>query len=422
LKCQPWNPTLDTAPKNDFTEAFVAEFKMRSLTPVAETAGVYEGVVFWVNMDTVDGQHAAMTATLQLMEDGTQRLIIINNGTALTTFTGLSTGFQTVRWQFDPVFKSFTLTLNGEAKGSLPYERKAMNDDRYATILAWGGIEAEIDYVRMGRPARPLNARWQLDFDQAGVDPTAKGDWLHRNPAQTAFDPATQVTGGLLKAHEWNPILDTAPKDDFTYPFIAEFQMRSLTPVPETADVYAGAVFWVNMDTANGEHAAMTATLQLMEDGTQRLLLINNGTAITNFAGLSSGLHAVRLEFDPPTRTVHTYLDGSDAGTLPYVKKAMNDDRYATILAWGGIEGEFNYVRMGTPIAATPPALRVTASGQTVTLSWPSAATGFELESTPSLSPTAWTKVNKQPVVQGDQNVVTDDMGGLASRFYRLRK
>ena len=100
----------------------------------------------------------------------------------------------------------------------------------------------------------------------------------------------------------------------------------------------------------------------------------------------------------------------------------MNDDRYATILAWGGIEGEFNYVRIGNPIAVTPPALRVTATGQTVTLSWPSAATGFELESTVSLSPPAWTVVNKQPIVQGDQNVVTEEMGGVRTRFYRLKK
>jgi NAD(P)-dependent dehydrogenase (short-subunit alcohol dehydrogenase family) len=65
---------------------------------------------FWVNMDTVDGQHAAMTATVQLMEDRTQRLLLISNGAAITNFPGLSTDFQTVRWQFDAVFTGFTFT------------------------------------------------------------------------------------------------------------------------------------------------------------------------------------------------------------------------------------------------------------------------------------------------------------------------
>jgi len=72
---------------------------------------------------------------------------------------------------------------------------------------------------------------WSLDFDKPGVDPTVKGDWKHRTPGQTSFDPATQVVDGLLKTFSFNPTLDTAPKDDFTYPFISEVEMRCLTPL-----------------------------------------------------------------------------------------------------------------------------------------------------------------------------------------------
>jgi hypothetical protein len=370
LKCSSFNPTLDTAPKNNFTDAFIAEFKMRCLTPVTEDK-TYDGVVFWVNMDTVDGKHAAMTASLQLMEDDTQRLNIINNGAIITNYTGLSKDFQVIRWEFDPFFKRFSLVLNGQKKGTLPYELKDMNDDRYATILSWGA-DGEFDYVRIGRPARAMDPRWELNFDVAGVDPTAKGDWKHRTAGQTAFDPASQVVDGLLKCTSFNPTLDTAPKDDFTAPFIAEFQMRCLTPVTDDK-AYDGVVFWVNMDTKEGMHAAMTASLQLLEDGTQRLNIINNGTVITNYTGLSTALHTVRWEFDPPKQTFQLYLDGSDAGSMSYEKKAMNDDRYATILSWGA-EGEFNYVKMGSPIDTTTtvtPQLAAVRSGNALVLSWP---------------------------------------------------
>lgn len=420
LKTFSFNPTLDTAPKNNFTEDFIVQLRMKCLTPVTEDK-TYDGIVFWVNMDTIDGKHAAMTVSLQLMEDNTQRLNIINNGNILTNFTGLSTGFQEIRLEFEPVFKRVRINLNGQDKLPVNYERKDMNDDRYATILSWGA-EGEFDYVRIGRPARPMDARWDLNFAKAGVDPTAKGDWKHRTPGQTSFDPAAQVTGGLLKTLSFNPVLDTAPKDDFTEPFITEVKLRCLTTVTEDK-VYDGAVFWINMDTTNGTHAAMTYSLQLMEDGTQRLNLINNGTVLTNYPGLSTDFHTVRQEFDPAKKTVHTFIDGSDAGVLTYVKKAMNDDRYATVLSWGA-EAEFEYARIGRPLAeiiAEPPRLTISRSNGKLTLSWPSASAGFTLESSPALSPASWSAMSNPPSVQGDQNTV-DLTNPTETRYYRLKK
>ena len=417
LKTTSFNPTLDSAPKDNFTQDFIVELRMKCLTPVTEDK-VYDGVVFWVNMDTVDDLHAAMTVSLQLMEDNTQRLNIINNGTVMTAYTGLSTDFQNIRLEFEPVFKRVRVKLNGVDKGTLTYERKAKNDDRYVTILSWGA-EGQFDYVRIGRPARPMDPRWDLTFTKPGVDPTAKGDWKHRTPGQTSFDPATQVVDGLLKTFSFNPTLDTAPKDNFTYPFITEVELRCLTAVTEDK-VYDGAVFWVNMDTTNGMHAAMTISLQMMEDNTQRLNLINNGSVMTNFPGLSTAFHVVRLEYDPPKQTVHLFLDGSDAGTLTYVKKAANDDRYATVLSWGA-DAEFKYARMGVPFAQEPPRLAVKLAGSQLSLAWPTAATGFALESSPSLSPATWSAVTELPGAQGDQNVVTLAVGNNA-RFFRLKK
>jgi hypothetical protein len=233
LKAHTFNPVVDSAPKVNFTEDFLVDVRMKCLTTVAEGT-VYDGAVFWVNMDTVDGQHAAMAISLGLLADNTQRLNIINNGTILKTYAGLSTDFQSIRLEYEPVFKRVRVKLNGEDKDVLVYERKPMNDDRYATVLAWGA-EAEFDYVRIGRPARPMDPRWELSFSKPGVDPTAQGDWRHRTPGQTSFDPVTQVVDNVLKTHSFNPVLDSSPKDDFTYPFITEVQMRCLSVVPESA-------------------------------------------------------------------------------------------------------------------------------------------------------------------------------------------
>jgi hypothetical protein len=418
LKTLSFNPVIDSAPKVNFTDEFIAELRLKCLTQVAEET-VYPGAVFWVNMDTVDGLHAAIAISLGLLEDGTQRLNIINNGTILKTYPGLSSDFQNVRLQYEPVFKQVRVNLNGVDMDVLPYERKAMNDDRYASVLSWGA-EAEFDYVRIGRPARPMDARWDLSFSTPAVDPTAKGDWRHRTPGQTSFDPGSQVIDGVLKTLSFNPVLDSSPKDDFTYPFITEVQMRCLSVVADDA-VYNGAVFWINMDTTNETHAAVTVSLQLMEDGTQRLNIINNGAVITSYPGLSTDFHTVRMEFEPAALKFRLFIDGSDAGVMDYVKKAANDDRYASILSWGA-EGEFKYARIGTPVSAASPQLILTrAAAAGLVIEWPSSATGFNLESTPSLSSVTWTAVSEPPVVQGTQNRVTTSIGAGA-RYYRLKK
>jgi hypothetical protein len=420
LKAQSFNPTLDSAPKDNFTDDFIVELRMRCLTAVADTT-MYDGVVFWVNLDTVDQKQARVAVALQLLADNTQRLNLVNKDTIITNFAGLSTDFQNIRLEFQPAFKKVLVKINGQDRGAFDYVQQETTDSRFATILAWNA-EGEFDYVRIGRPLRQMDARWDLTFDQPGVDPTAKGDWKHRTPGQTSFDPATQVVDSVLKTTSFNPTLDTTPKDDFTYPFITETQMRCLTAVTEDK-VYDGAVFWVNMDTTNGTHAAMTVSLQLMEDNTQRLNVINNGTVITNFTGLSTDFHTVRMEFDPPNLKFHLYLDGSDAGVMTYVKKAMNDDRYATVLSWGA-DAEFEYARIGTPVVATPttlPSLSVTRSGSNVVLSWPASIIGFSLETTPGLLPANWSPVSGTPIVTGGLNTVTIAPSG-SSGYYRLKQ
>ena len=62
------------------------------------------------------------------------------------------------------------------------------------------------------------------------------------------------------------------------------------------------------------------------------------------------------------------------------------------------------------------PALSVSRSAGSVTISWPAAVTGFTLESTDSLPAPSWT-----PVSVGANNSVTITIGS-GNKFYRLRK
>lgn len=70
---------------------------------------------------------------------------------------------------------------------------------------------------------------------------------------------------------------------------------------------------------------------------------------------------------------------------------------------------------------AQPPGLTVIREGNTVRISWPTSATGFSLESTPSLSPANWQNVTQPVQVVGDQNVVTVPIA-TGNAFFRLHQ
>ena len=83
------------------------------------------------------------------------------------------------------------------------------------------------------------------------------------------------------------------------------------------------------------------------------------------------------------------------------------------MLALGGPSAD------GIPVyipVSQPPTITCTVAGKSLTLSWPSVATGFVLESTPGLTNPNWTEV---PGVVN--NAVTVQMTGSA-QFFRLRK
>jgi hypothetical protein len=69
----------------------------------------------------------------------------------------------------------------------------------------------------------------------------------------------------------------------------------------------------------------------------------------------------------------------------------------------------------------TLPALSAALHGNTVTLSWPAGAEGFQLESSGSITPADWKAVDLNPTRDGDLNKV-EVTPTLSAEFYRLRK
>ena len=71
-------------------------------------------------------------------------------------------------------------------------------------------------------------------------------------------------------------------------------------------------------------------------------------------------------------------------------------------------------------VPASPPPLTLTRSGANITLTWPSNAVIFTLQSTTNLVPPAvWDAVSPPPVVVNGQNTVTNTISGTR-RFYGL--
>ena len=129
--------------------------------------------------------------------------------------------------------------------------------------------------------------------------------------------------------------------------------------------------------------------------------LNTDGTGFTNLYSFTSN--------PPPDYT------NSD-GTRPGAGLILSGNTlYGTTLN-GGISG------VGTVFSITlpPPHLTIIQSSANLILTWPTNATGFALQSTTNLGPSAaWSTNSSTPVVINGQNVVTNAISG-AQRFYRL--
>ena len=75
---------------------------------------------------------------------------------------------------------------------------------------------------------------------------------------------------------------------------------------------------------------------------------------------------------------------------------------------------------LATPPVQAPP-LKILLSANGIVLSWPAAATGFNLETTVQLSPASWLPVANPPIGSGNDFTLTLPVESGA-RFYRLKK
>jgi DNA-binding beta-propeller fold protein YncE len=67
-----------------------------------------------------------------------------------------------------------------------------------------------------------------------------------------------------------------------------------------------------------------------------------------------------------------------------------------------------------------PPQLQIAQAGSNAVLNWPLSAAGFNLETTPNLSPVTWSNVTDPVEIVGLQNFLTNTPSGGA-KFFRLR-
>jgi hypothetical protein len=72
-----------------------------------------------------------------------------------------------------------------------------------------------------------------------------------------------------------------------------------------------------------------------------------------------------------------------------------------------------------TNSAVAPPLLTITPSGTNVILTWPTNATGFNLESATNLVLPVWSANSLAPVIVNTNNAVTNGISGK-QKFYRL--
>jgi uncharacterized repeat protein (TIGR03803 family) len=116
--------------------------------------------------------------------------------------------------------------------------------------------------------------------------------------------------------------------------------------------------------------------------------------------------------------TLHTFTGAAD-GSVPYAGLVLSSNILYGTTQKGGSTGQGTVFSLAlAPVNG--PQLTIVRSEANVSLTWPTNATGFALQSTTNLVPRAvWTSVSQGPVVVNGQNAVTNSISG-PQRFYRL--
>jgi uncharacterized repeat protein (TIGR03803 family) len=115
---------------------------------------------------------------------------------------------------------------------------------------------------------------------------------------------------------------------------------------------------------------------------------------------------------------LYSFTGGND-GANPQAGLLLSGNTLYGTTQSGGSSGEGTVFSLAlAPVSA--PELTIIRSEANVSLTWPTNATGFVLQSTTNLlPPSVWTTVSAGPVIVGGQNALTNPISG-AQRFYRL--
>lgn len=169
-----------------------------------------------------------------------------------------------------------------------------------------------------------------------------------------------------------------------------------------------------------------------------------NKADIVNFPAASWQVAARVMAFDGAkisylTHSFYPFVNSDPTGVSTVLTEkpsvAMTTSRIC-IAATGTVNGQNNPAAGGdtapqttlytvinhpAPVGSTAPTITATKSGNNLIISWAASAGSFTLQSTPTVSPTAWTNVTPQPpiVPAGGQNTMTVVIGS-GNTFFRL--
>jgi len=163
----------------------------------------------------------------------------------------------------------------------------------------------------------------------------------------------------------------------------------------------------------------------VLADGDSILPLSGGTNASAATESVDAVMGMVTLSYDPSTKTVTGYADGFPVGE--YAISGWGTNPALTLYVFGasqdisltsGSDTATNF-NAGADVFSVPQ-LAALHSGTNLVLTWPTNATGFLLQSSSNVTPSAvWSAVASTPVVVNGQNTVTNSMTGR-QEFYRL--
>ncbi len=140
-----------------------------------------------------------------------------------------------------------------------------------------------------------------------------------------------------------------------------------------------------------------------------------NYTVVTRY-NVSSGETTLWIN---PTSEGSAHVDSTDfSGTIPVYSFALRQDTGIGFFTMDDLKIGTMFTDVATVIPSF--SLRIFRSGADVVVAWPTAASGFALQSATDLTASNWVNVGQSPVVVGSENFITNT-APTGNAFFRLK-